>query len=797
MQQKLKKLNVLGTVLYVAAHPDDENTRLITHMANEEMVETGYFSFTRGDGGQNLIGPEIRDELGVIRTQELLEARKIDHGKQFFSRAVDFGYSKHPDETFGIWDREKVLGDLVWIIRRFRPDVIITRFNTEYGTTHGHHTASAILAQEAFDLAADATKYSEQLKYVDTWQANALYWNTYFWVRSEYQKDTADLLKIDVGGFNPLLGMSYTEIAALSRSSHKSQGFGATGTRGEQLEFLQFEKGREAIDDVFDHVDLTWGRLPNAGDITAQISGILSKFNPTHPVGILDDLVALRKRINKLNDEFWKARKLREVDELIYAITGLFLEVKAENTTAFPGETISLAIEAINRSEAPSILKQIHFDLPKEKSTIGLPLGNNELMEMTSTITIPADAPYAQPYWLTQKHDLGMFDVDNQLLIGKGENDPAISAEFVLEIAGESISFSRPVVYKENDPVRGEVYHPFYIAPPVYVNVSSKVILFADESAREVSVVVRAGKDQANGIVSLSLPDTWVVEPASQEFSLARKGESKTFVFEVKPPEGEETVLAKAVARMDGISYSNSYTRISYDHIPEQMLFGDDEVKFVKLNLKKGNEKIGYIMGAGDNIPDNLSEIGYEVSIINTLDFDEPTLDQFDVIILGIRALNTVDRLKFDMAKLLAFVYRGGNLIVQYNTSHALVTENFAPYPLTLSRDRVTVEDAEVILLNPWHPLMNFPNKIGKQDFEGWEQERGLYFPGSWSAEYQALLSSHDPGENALKGGLLVAGYGEGTFIYTGYSWFRALPAGVPGAYRIFANLISSGKQTR
>ncbi len=797
IQLKLQKLKVLGNVLYVAAHPDDENTRLITYLANEKKVNTAYFSFTRGDGGQNLIGPEIMEELGVIRTQELLEARKIDNGKQFFSRAVDFGYSKHPEETFKIWDKDKVLGDLVWVIRKFRPDIIITRFNTAPGTTHGHHTASAILAEEAFDIAGDATKYRDQLIYVQPWQPKSLYWNTYWWRRSEHQKDTANLISYDIGKYNSLLGLSYSEIAALSRSSHRSQGFGATGSRGIQKEYLQYTKGQEAEKDALEIIDLSWNKIEGGKEIDIDIDHILSTFDPANPVGILNDMFKLRHKVGNIEDDFWKQAKLDEIDEIIYAVTGLFLEVSAEDYTASHGDEVELEIEAINRSSADIVLKKVTFKTLGVGMTYAVNLDNNRIQKLKSKIIIPKSASYSQPYWLKNDHGIGMFEVNDQRLIGKGENDPAISVDFLLNINGEEIVFSKPLIYKRNDPVLGEVYRPFVIAPPVYANISGSVVIFANHASQDIFVDIKAGKNDLKGTVKLNLPNTWKMEPAVHEFELSQKGEVATVVFKVTPPNLQETAIANAVVKIDEKEFSYSYTEISYDHFPAQLLFNSSDVKFVKLDLEKGNEQIGYILGAGDNIPENLRQIGYEVDIINEMVFTQKNLDQYDVIILGIRALNTVERLKFDMDNLLDFVHRGGNLIIQYNTSHRLVTEDFAPYPLKLSRDRITVEEAEVKILIKGHQLMNYPNQITSKDFDDWVQERGLYFPSNWSDEYEPILSSHDPGEEPLTGGLLVAKHGKGYFIYTGYSWFRELPAGVPGAYRIFVNMISMSDNAR
>lgn len=791
IQLKLQKLKVLGNVLYVAAHPDDENTRLITYLANEKKVNAAYFSFTRGDGGQNLIGPEIREELGLIRTQELLQARKIDNGKQFFSRAVDFGYSKHPDETFNMWDKEKVLGDLVWVIRNFRPDIIITRFNTVAGTTHGHHTASAILAGEAFDLAGDETKYVDQLMYVQPWQPKSLYWNTYFWRRSEHQKDTADLLSYDIGKYNQLLGLSYSEISALSRSSHRSQGFGATGSRGVQKDYLQLVKGQEADRDALEIVDLTWNKIEGGKEIDLKIDQLISSFDPMQPVNILNDIIKLRRIIQRINDDFWKQAKLTEIDEIIYAITGFFLEASAEDYTASPGDQVKVNIEAINRSSTDIILKKVTFKSLGVGMSYSLKLNNNQIQKLESKIVIPSSARYSQPYWLENDHGIGMFEVDDQTLIGKGENDPAISVDFLLNVDGEEIIFSKPLIYKRNDPVMGEVYRPFVISPPVFANISGSVVIFANHVSQDISVDVKAGRANLKGIVKLKLPENWKIVPKLHEFELSQKGEVATVVFKVTPPSQQETVTANAVVEIDGKEFDFSVKEISYEHFPAQLLFNSSDVKFVKLDLEKGDEKIGYIQGAGDNIPDNLRQIGYEVDMIGELDFTDQNLDRYDAIILGVRALNTVDRLKFDMDNLLDFVMRGGNLIVQYNTSQRLVVEDFAPYPLKLSRDRITVEEAEVSILNSDHRLMNYPNKITTEDFDNWIQERGLYFPNSWSDEYETILSSADPGEQPLTGGLLVAKYGKGHFIYSGYSWFRELPAGVPGAYRIFVNMIS------
>ncbi len=790
---KLQKLNVLGNVLYVAAHPDDENTQLITWLSNEKKVNTGYFSFTRGDGGQNLVGPEIREQLGVIRTQELLAARRIDGGKQFFSRAVDFGYSKNPDETFNIWDKQKALADLVYVIRYFKPDLIITRFNNIPGTTHGHHTASAILAHEAFKKSGDRNAFPAQLKDVDTWQPKSLYWNAYWWSRSAYQKDTSELIKVNVGAYNPLIGKSYSEIAASSRSMHKSQGFGMTGRRGDILEYLQFEMGEKSDKDLFGNVDISWNRVKGGEHISRKVEQILEKYNVDDPASILPDLFQLRKDISGVKDDYWRSVKIKEIDEIIVACAGMFVEVKAISRFACPGARMELDFELINRSGAQIHLEKYEISGVQKDSVLIEPLllKQNKDIDFRTDIQIPDEMQASQPYWLQKKGSLGMFEIPEQRMVSMPENPPALTVKFFFGSEGNSFSHEVPVVYKENSPVDGELYRPFIIAPPVFVNMPGEVIIFSEEEAKSVEIKIKSGAAGISGSLSLKLPDDWKTEPANYDIRLGSKGEEQVCLFSVVPPKHPESVEAKAIVEINGEEYNYSISEITYDHIPQQTLFMPAISRFVKLDLKKNGEKIGYVMGAGDNIPDNLRQIGYEVDILNDLEINNGELDQYDAIIYGVRALNTVDKLKYDHEKFLEYVKRGGTLIIQYNTNSKLVTDNFAPYPMELSRDRVTTEEAEVRVLLPDHRVMNYPNKITYEDFEGWVQERGLYFPGTWSNDYQAVLSSNDPGENPLDGGLLIAKYGEGYYVYTGYSWFRELPAGVSGAYRIFVNLIS------
>jgi len=800
IEQALKRLNVLGSVLYIAAHPDDENTRLITYFSKEKLYATSYLSLTRGDGGQNLIGPELYDELGLIRTQELLQARRIDGGKQYFSRAKDFGFSKNPDETFTIWDKEKVLADVVWVIRQLRPDVLITRFNTVPGKTHGHHTASAILAVEAFDAAADPNRFPEQLKYVEVWQPKRLYWNTNWWFYgSEKDFKTEGLLKVDVGEYNQVLGKSYSEIAAESRSMHKSQGFGSSGTRGTSFEYLEYTKGPKANVDLFEDIDVTWNKVPQGEKVAALFKKALETFKPEDPSATLDILLQARESLISIPDNYWKKVKLKEVDDLIKVCAGIWTEAVATEFSAIPGQKVKVNLEIINRSNVPAELTKISFLPGIKDSTLSLALKDNVSTIQSTYIILPTNLPYSQPYWLKEKGTTGMFEVKNQRLIGLAENPPAIEVAFSINIKGKEIEYRTPLVFKKTDPVKGEQYRPFVIIPPVFVNTQENLLLFADTKPKDLNVTVKAGADKVSGQLMVSLPKGWRSEPSSIPFSLTGKGSEQKFDLKIFPSTEEMTGSATIIAVVGKDTFNLGLTTIVYDHIPAQTEFPAASVKVVKVNLKKKGEKIGYIMGAGDDVPNSLRQIGYKVTELNLDNITPQVLTSYEAIIIGIRAFNTKDRLKYVHPLLLNYVKNGGTLVVQYNTLPArvseskMVTDSIGPYPFKLSNERVTVENSQVRFLNPKHPLLNSPNKITEKDFDNWIQERGLYFPNEWSKQYETIISCNDPNETPKDGGILYAKYGKGNFVYTSYSWFRELPAGVPGAYKLFVNLISAG----
>lgn len=789
LQLKLKKLNFLGSVLYVAAHPDDENTRMITSLANDRLAATAYLSMTRGDGGQNLIGPEIRDQLGLIRTQELLAARSIDGGQQFFTRANDFGFSKSADEAFAVWGKDIILSDVVTVFRAYQPDVIITRFPPDARAGHGHHTASAILAQEAFDVAAQPGHGSGAV-----WQAKRLYTNTGRWWNQSIHAGTPGVLTVDVGRYSTLLGKSFTEIAAQSSSQHKSQGWGTGAVRGEQLEFLEFIKGDSAKKDIFEGINTTWSRVNGGAAVQALVEQANREFTADNPAAIVPLLFKIRKAIAALPAGVWRDRKLAETEQLIQDCLGLYINATSTYFQGFPGQGVRSSVDIVNRSAGALTVERIASAELRWDTVFARKLESNVPVQIKCSGQIGAGSDYSDPYWLKEPHSTGTFVIP-ATHVGMPQNAPAVTFNITMRYADESWVIRRPLIYQWTDPVKGELWRPFEIVPPVFVNLSERVLIFADSKPKTVQVVAQSsGQKAMQGTLKLDVPAGWRVEPASVPFDVTASGGEFTGSFTVYPPTGESTGMVRAIAESGGKSYDRAIQRISYDHFPIQTLLPAATLKVVRLDLKRAGQTIGYIRGAGDEVPAALRTMGYSVVELKNDDVTASNLKGMDAVVLGVRALNTNPRIRYFMGALLDYVKTGGTLVVQYNTNGELETDAFAPFPLTLSRERVTEEDAVVTVLAPQNPLLTTPNVIRAKDFEGWVQERGLYFPKTWSSQYTPLLSMHDKGETAKEGSLLVARYGEGYYIYTGLSFFRELPEGVPGAYKLFANLVSAGK---
>lgn len=797
----IQKLNFLGSALYVAAHPDDENTRLISYLSNDLKARTAYLSLTRGDGGQNLVGPEIRELLGVIRTQELLMARKTDGGEQFFTRANDFGYSKHPDETLKIWNKDEVMSDVVRTIRKFKPDIIVNRFNHRNpGTTHGHHTSSAMLSVEAFDLVGDASKYPATAQKYGIWTPKRLFFNTSWWFygsRENFDKaDKTNLMEVETGNFYPTLGFSNGEIASLSRSMHKSQGFGSTGSRGSQTEYLEFLKGDfpKNKENLFEGIDTSWSRVEGGEPIKTILQNVEANFDFANPSASVPQLLQAYQLIKKLQNEHWRSIKQAEIEQIILDCAGVFLEAVANQQSVAPKGNLSVTVEAINRSSVDVKLNSVTSSIISFPTTFApTPLQNNESYALESTEFSFNAQEYSAPYWLKEEGTLGMYKVNNDDLIGLPEKEMPFPITFNLSIQRVPLAIDRNIVYKFNDPVKGEVYQPFEVLPEVTASIPEKVIIFSNDSPKNIPVVITAGRENITGTVNMQHPKGWVISPASQTFSLGAKGASQTLVFTVTPPKNQSEGYLKPWLQLGDQYFGSELVTIDYDHIPFQSVLMPSQSKIVRIPIEKKGELIGYIDGAGDAIPESLKQIGYTVEPIAVSDISEENLNKYDAIVVGIRAYNTVAELEYKQPILLNYVENGGTLLLQYNTNRRLVTNKLAPYSLSLSRDRVTDEYSPVRLLNPSHPALNEPNKITAKDFEGWVQERGLYFPNEWDSAFTPLLAMNDPESPEYEGSLLVAKHGKGYYVYTGLSFFRELPAGVSGAYRLFANLLSLG----
>ena len=790
---QLKKLNVLGSVLYIAAHPDDENTRLLAYLANDKLYRTGYLSLTRGDGGQNLIDDEQGVDLGLIRTQELLSARRIDGAEQFFSRAFDFGYSKSPDEALRIWGHDKILSDVVWVIRKFRPDVIITRFPTTGEGGHGHHTASAILAGEAFDAAADPTKFPEQLKQgVTIWQAKRLLWNTFNFGSTNTTRN--DQFTIDCGDYNPVLGKSYGEIAAASRSQHKSQGFGVAAQRGSVIEYFKTIKGLAPVDDLMDNVDVAWSRTKDIV-LAGTINRIIEKYDVQHPEKSVPALVSLYKKIEQVQDEYWREQKMDAVKELIQNCSGLFLDATTKTQYAVQGDSLKINFVINNRLGAN--IKSADVFLNNDY-VIFDKLESNKNSVKDYTLYISPTAKITQPYWLEILMDKGSFNVTDQQMIGKGQSDP-FSVVFSMDIEGTEFKFIKPVRYKHTDPVKGELYQPLTILPKIEVNYNADVFLSINNKPVEIGTQVKSNLATASEITVTKKTSKKITNSNNpfifkSDASHVVNHESSTFNFTGVDSDYVEDI--KLQAGTNGHVYQQYKKNIEYDHIPSIVYFHEATAKLSKIDLHTEGHLAGYIAGAGDKIPEALQVMGYKVVTLKQADINATNLKQFDVIVTGVRAYNTNEWMNDVYDELMKYVDEGGVLFVQYNTSNQIgpVRAKISPYPFNISRNRVTDEEAKVNFLLPDHPALNYPNKITEKDFDGWIQERSIYQAEKTDTAYKKILSMKDPGEKEHDGSLIIANYGKGRFVYTGLVFFRELPAGVPGAYRLFANLIANSR---
>ncbi len=831
VRQALERLNTLGSAMMIAAHPDDENTALLAYLARGRHVRTGYLALTRGEGGQNLIGPEQGDQMGIIRTQELLAARRIDGAEQFFTRAIDFGFSKEAGETLTQWPREKVLADVVWNIRRFRPDVVVLRFTGTPRDGHGHHQSSAILGKEAFSLAADPTKFPEQLAYVQPWQPKRLMQNVLGGPgggnnakggdgkgkggnakgkgKQQPQEPQEQGVDIDLGAYSPELGYSYGQIAGMSRSQHRSQGMGAAERPGAQKNTLVTLVGDKATTDIFEGVDITWNRVPGGAQVAPLMQRALTSFEAAHPEKLLPILFEARPLIAAIKDPLAEA-KLKELDELIALTSGLYLEAQANDFAVTPGNDLRVNASVVARLPVDISMLGVRLtgmngapsqDIPATK------LVTNQPAQYPLTVHVPPDQPYSQPYWLAEPKQGTIYGISDQRLVGNADNAPVLEAHFKVRVAGNELELTRPVKHRYVDRVYGELYRPLEIVPPVAVDLSDTSLVFPTTAARSIEVPVRSNSAKQTGDVRLEVPAGWTVTPASQHFELGFTDEQKTVTFQLTPPAADSKGVIRAVAKVGNVTVSTGLKRIDYPHIPIQMLLPVAQAALVHTNITNLSKNVGYVMGAGDEVPNAIQQLGAQVTMLSSQDLARGDLSKFDAIVTGVRAWNTRADLRANYQRLFDYANNGGTLVVQYNVAEGGgpgnnaggpaaggPLEHIGPYPIRTSRDRVTVEEAPITFPNPQLKLLHAPNEITQADFNGWVQERGLYFADQWDPKYESVLESHDPGEEPLKGGMLYAPYGKGAYIFSAYDWFRELPAGVPGAYRLFANMLSAGK---
>ena len=803
IQQELRSFGTLGTVLHVAAHPDDENTELITWLSRGRGLRAGYLSLTRGDGGQNELGRDFDEKLGVARTQELLAARRLDNGRQFFTRAIDFGYSKTPEETLHFWDRDQILSDVVRVIRQFRPDVIVTRFPVPPGSGgHGQHTASAILALEAFKLAGDPAAYPEQLAQgLTTWQPKRILWNA--WSGRGASGLTGPIFQEDIAGTDPVTGESFNAIAARSRAMHKTQGLGgftARNATGPNLQSFMLLAGEPATADLLDGVELTWARVPGGAEITPLAAAALAQFKADDPAASVPALLALRAKLDTLPRDPLVADKRAQLDRILQSCLGLRVETTVNQAEIVPGEplalsyTLSLAANhvAVRHLETRSSALRLSATKPAD-----LVAGSPLIGEVSGTL--PTDTLLTQPYWLRADGAAGVARVDDPTLIGCAENPPPVPLEHVFTVNGQTLVVADEPVQVVAGASAAQVRRRLAVIPPVSMQFNSEIYLIAPGTTKPVTVEATAARANTRGTLRLNAPAGWKVEPAAQDFRFTNVGDQRRVTFLVTAAAEPSSGRVTAAAEIGGQQFSNQRYEVRYDHLPVQLLQPPARARVASFALATHGFTIGYLAGAGDYVAECLEQMGYVVHRLTGADLTPEKLKGFDAVVIGVRAFNERTDLKDNFAGLLAWVETGGTVIAQYNRPGGLKTTQLGPYALSIEGPapalRVTDEKSPVTLLATDHAALNTPNKIDPADFDGWVQERGAYFPSSWDTEhYTALLALNDPGEAPLNSSILVAKYGKGHYVYTGVGFFRQLPAGVPGAYRLFANLVSLGK---
>lgn len=790
---EIARLKNLTTVLYLAAHPDDENTRLLAWLANDQHLRTAYLSLTRGDGGQNILGSEQGPALGLIRTHELMEARRLDGAEQYFARAIDFGFSKNPEETFKHWNDYMLTGDVAWIYRKLRPDVVICRFPPGSDAGHGQHSASAILAANAFAISGDKLKYTEQFaRGVQPWQPKRLLWNTFRF--GDRNTTSESQFKMRVGNYSPAIGMGYGELAGISRSIHRSQGAGTPSVAGIQKEYFKLVAGDTLVNSLFDGIDITWGRVGRS-EIGGKIDAILKAYDHNHPEASIPALLRLRADIATVKDDFWRQRKLEEIDEAILHSSGFMAEAVAKEQEAVAGSSLPFALHLLARAEVPVTLERLSgsgFD-----SLLNMPLNGDTMIAFNRQLSIPQQQPVTEPYWLSVPGTTpGIFGLTSDTVLGQPETPNTLVLQATLNIGGQRMTLPLPLSFKKLDPLKGDVVEAIRIVPELSLQMQNNLVIVREDGSIGTAVRVHAHTDVSGMTLRIFGNNKNLLEIGNLNL---RSNTDTLIPVELNAKQvagtGKDDFYLEAEASVNNKRYNRSLRLIRYSHLPTLQYFTPAVARVLHRNWTSTVRRIGYIEGAGDYAPELLKLSGLSVETLKESDLSSADkLRGYDAILVGIRAINTEKRMAYWTTVLQEYANNGGTVVYQYNTLQDMATTHIGPYPFSLSSQRVTEEDAQVRILQPQHRLLNHPNKITEKDFDGWVQERALYFPSKWDSHYQTLLEMHDTNEQAQESAILYTPYGKGHFVYTSLSFFRQLPVGQKGAIRLLMNLLSVGR---
>ena len=850
----LQRLQTTATVLHTVAHPDDENGALLTWLSRARGIRTGLYSTTRGEGGANLIGSELFDALGIVRTEEHLAAVRYYGIDLFFSSAVDFGYSKRLDETLEKWDYQMLLEDMVRLIRQYRPDVIISRFQGNRQDGHGHHQASGVVTLEAFRVAGDASQFPEHLSAgLQPWQPKKLYIARSRWRRSNTETSDAPVLKIDTGEYNALLGLSYAQIARQGLSYQRSQGVGQTrASKGSSVAELRLadttlteqQKPEESLFDGIDTTIMGMAKLAPTLDaafaqlqenVDAAIGGYDARQSWTIVPHLVSGLKTTRgliedvQRVDLADDVrahllFLLRNKEQEFMTAANAALGLSLEVLVQPTgerspqtfaVAIPGQKFSIGMQMVNPTPIAAELVNTSLHMPEdwrvrqvqtdsERKGV-MPIQMNQPISVVYEVEVPENAAYTQPYWTraSEYHD-AVYTLEQPASRFLPYTLPEVHGSITYRVDGVDFMLKQPAQTVSINRPWGERRRLLTVAPAISLSVSprigvipiSKSAMAGEKTTFTATVeMLNNVKGEAEGTLSLKLPDEWQASPENATFAFTHEGASKTFTFQVsaKNVEAGTAYAIQAVAIYNGMEYTTGYQIIDHPDLEPRHLYHPAEMTLHSISLEvPSNLSIGYIMGVGDEIPEALQQIGIDVEMLDREELRTGDLSRFDTILVGIRAYAVRSDLVAYNSRLIDYVHKGGNLIVQYQTPE-FDAAPFGPYPYTMGRrpEEVSEENAQVTILMPDHPIFHHPNRITAADFDGWVEERGSKFLTEWDSNYQALLTCHDREQAPQHGGFLTAEYGQGTYTYAAYAFYRQLPAGVSGAYRLFMNMLT------